>query len=318
MRTIRNSVVLFLGLIFLIFYSCQNKGTKTSLDTPTTGVIKIGVDETFEPIIDSEITVFESIYKSAGIIPAYKPEVDIFNLLVKDSVRMIIASRQLTQKEKEYFESKTIYPKEVKIAVDGIALITNRSNRDTLITTETIRKILTGEIKKWSDIYPNSKLGAIKVIFDNPNSSTVQHLMRTLCKGQTLSSKNVSALKNNLEVANYVSKSPNAIGVIGVNWISNRKDTTCMGFLDKIRVMAVTKEAKATVANSFQPYQAYLATQQYPLTRDIYIIITDPRVGLTSGFTSFVSSDKGQRIILKSGILPANTPLRVIKVNDNF
>lgn len=318
MRTIRNSAILLIGIFAFIFYSCQNNKSGKALDTPTTGIIPVGVDETLGPIFQDEVTVFESIYKGTGILPNYKPEVDLFNLLLKDSVHLIVASRQLTPREKQYFQSKTLFPKETKIAVDGIALIINKSNKDSLITTESVRKILTGEIKKWSDIYPSSKLGNIKVIFDNPSSSTVQYLMRTLCKNAKLSSSNVAALKDNREVANYVSKTRNAIGIIGVSWISNHKDTTCVGFLDKIRVMAVSKDAKATTENSFQPYQAYLATQQYPLTRDIYMIVTDPHIGLASGFTSFVASDRGQRIILKSGILPATQPLRLIKVNNHF
>jgi phosphate transport system substrate-binding protein len=127
-----------------------------------------------------------------------------------------------------------------------------------------------------------------------------------------------SALNNNRDVIDFVAKTPNALGIIGVNWISNQRDTTCMGFLDKIKVIAVSKEDVATEANSFQPYQAYLANGQYAFTRNVYVILADPRIGLTSGFTSFLTSDRGQRIILKSGILPATQPVRIIQVNDEL
>jgi len=39
--------------------------------------------------------------------------------------------------------------------------------------------------------------------------------------------------------------------------------------------------------------------------------------GLGSGFATFVGSDKGQRIILKDGLVPANSPIRLIEVNTN-
>jgi phosphate transport system substrate-binding protein len=39
---------------------------------------------------------------------------------------------------------------------------------------------------------------------------------------------------------------------------------------------------------------------------------------LGTGFSSFVASDKGQRIILKSGLLPAVMPVRFIEVSNEF
>jgi phosphate transport system substrate-binding protein len=35
--------------------------------------------------------------------------------------------------------------------------------------------------------------------------------------------------------------------------------------------------------------------------------------GLGSGFVSFVAGEKGQRIILKSGLVPATMPIRIIQ-----
>ena len=38
--------------------------------------------------------------------------------------------------------------------------------------------------------------------------------------------------------------------------------------------------------------------------------------GLGSGFISFVAGEKGQRIILKSGIVPAAMPIRLIQIKN--
>jgi len=309
----KNNLVIVL-LLILSGVSCSTKLNKHH-DTPTSGTITIAVDETFEPIISNEINVFESIYITAGIIEKACPEIDAFNLLLKDSVRMIIATRTLTDIETNYFKSKKIFPKEVKIAVDGVTLIVNNANSDTLLTTKVISKILTGEINNWQQINRHSKLENIKVIFDNPNSSTAEYAVKQICGNNKLSSS-LSALNSNVEVIDFVSKTPNALGIIGVSWVSNHRDSTCMGFLEKINIVAVSKDDIATTENSYQPYQAYLATRQYPYLRNVYAIITDPRIGLCSGFTSFIASDRGQRIILKSGILPATQPVRLIHVND--
>ena len=315
MKRIVFSFFMVTGILLLI--SCKQKNSDKLTDTPTSGNIRIGVDETLAPIIRSEIEVFESIYYSSKIEDIPCPEVELFNLLLKDSVRMIIATRTLNIEETEYFKSVKIYPKEVKIAVDGIALIVHRENRDTMLTTSVIRDILIGKIKNWNQINPESKLDSIKVIFDNPKSSTAEYAVKSICNNQPLSS-GLSALNNNRDVIDFVAKTPNSLGIIGVNWISNQRDTTCMGFLDKVKVIAVSKEVTATGANSFQPYQAYLANGQYAFTRNVYAILADPRIGLTSGFTSFITSDRGQRIILKSGILPVTQPVRIIQVNDEL
>lgn len=301
-------------LVILFFISCRNK-TGEKQDTPTSGTTTIAVDETFEPIISNEINVFESIYISSGIFEKACPEIDAFNLLLKDSVGMIIVTRKLHDEETNYLKSKKFYPKELKIAVDGIALIVNQANRDTLLTTTTIRKIMTGEIDSWNQLDPASKEGKIKVVFDNKNSSTADYVFREICANTPLSSSH-TALQTNREVIDFVSKTTNALGIIGVSWVSNHKDSTCMGFLEKVRIVAVSKEELATEENSYQPYQAYLATGQYPYKRDIYAIITDPHIGLCSGFAAFIASDRGQRIILKSGILPATQPVRLIHVTE--
>lgn len=306
----------FLASVILLSVSCQNRSQKHR-DTPTSGLITIAVDETFGPLVQNEIDVFENIYQAATIIGIPCPEVNAFNGLLKDSVRMIIAARPLKKEEADYFKSINIFPKEVRIATDAIAFIVNPQNPDTLMTTQMIQAILTGEVKNWMELNPASPLGPIKVIFDNPQSSTAQYAVNVICGNKQLS-PDLAAVNNNPAVIDYVSQTPNALGIIGVSWISNRKDSLAVGFLNKIKVVAVSGGETATEANSYQPYQAYLATGQYPYTRHIYAILADPRVGLTTGFTSFITSDRGQRIILKSGILPATQPLRLIHVNNSF
>ena len=82
--------------------------------------------------------------------------------------------------------------------------------------------------------------------------------------------------------------------------------------------MSVSNSGHATVANSYKPYQAYLALREYPLTHIVYILVNDPRMGLPTGLMTFLTGDRGQRIILKSGIVPATQPVRLVNVKDEF
>jgi phosphate transport system substrate-binding protein len=303
--------------LLVLFFSCRHKTTvKQYDDTPATGVASIAVDETFQPIVESVLPVYHSIYTYAKINPRYIPEVDAFNLLLKDSLRLIIVSRPLKQKEMDYFHGKKFFPKEVQIALDGIAVLVNPANNDTLLTVNQIRKILLGEITSWKQIDKASKQDKIKVIFDNPNSSTVRFVVDSITKTGKLAGE-LSAMQYNRDVVEFVSRNPNAIGLIGVSWVSDRDDPSCLTFLRKVRVASISRAETATEDNSFKPYQAYLALGKYPLTRYIYAINSEPRVGLVSGFAAFIAGDKGQRIILKTGILPATQPVRIIKVREN-
>jgi phosphate transport system substrate-binding protein len=60
------------------------------------------------------------------------------------------------------------------------------------------------------------------------------------------------------------------------------------------------------------PTQEALGTNDYPLARVLYIINCQGYEGLGIGFASFIAGDKGQRIVLKSGIAPIREPGRKI------
>jgi len=306
----------FIYLVFILsFFSCSREKKDKFTDTLTAGVIPVAVDETFAPIIQDEIAVFESIYPKAGIVPVFTTEGKAIDLLLKDSVRMAITTRPLSEKETNYLHSIKFQPRSYRLASDGVALITNKANKDTLITVDQFRQILLGKVTNWNQIYPTSTLGKIVTVFDNPNSSTVRYAIDSVCGGIQISG-NLNAQNTNAEVIDFVNKTPQAIGIIGVNWLSNKVDTTNLSFKDVVKVMSVSNEKDATIEGSYKPFQAYMFYGYYPLTRNVFIIINDPRNSLPTGFTSFLTSDRGQRIILKSGLVPATQPLRVVSVKD--
>ena len=179
------------------------------------------------------------------------------------------------------------------------------------------KRILKGEVSNWQELYPQSKLGTIDVTFDNPLSSTVRWCVDSLLHGQEIKAPNVGAVKTSAAVIDYVENHPNAIGIIGSNWLNDQRDTTNVTFKKNIRVMKVSKLEKATSQNSWQPYQYYIYNGNYPLIRTIYALLNEPRSGLPSNFAHFCRLPKGQLIIQKSGLLPiqASTNIREIYVN---
>ena len=100
------------------------------------------------------------------------------------------------------------------------------------------------------------------------------------------------------------------MGLIDVSWICDPDDSVSHKFKQAIKVMAITGDS-----GSYRPYQAYIAQKQYPLLRDAIMVSREARSGLASGFIAYVASDKGQRVVLKLGLVPATMPIRIVEVN---
>jgi phosphate transport system substrate-binding protein len=288
----------------------KDKKTGNALDTPTTGTLRIMVDEGYKPIVETSIDVFDSTYKLAKIEPIYTSEAEAVGALLRDSVQVIVITRQLSAEELKFFEQRGFKPYTTAIAHDAVGFVLNPANKDTLFTIDQVRDILTGKVNKWSQINPKSGLGDIRLVFDNPLSGTVRYCKDSIAGGAPLP-PNASALKTNEEVINYVSKQKNALGIISSNWISDTDDKGVQNFLKEIQLADI---ATAAGEEGYGPYQAYLALGKYPFKRTLYVINAQARKGLGLGFSSFLAGPHGQRIVLKDGLLPANTPTRLMKV----
>jgi phosphate transport system substrate-binding protein len=286
---------------------------KDESDTPTSGKVKIVVDESYSMLFETEIYTFESLYKNAKVEAAYLPEEKALEYLKKDSCKVIIINRNLTKAEYKTFEQLNLFPIATKICEDAIALIVHPENPDTLFTPEKLRRVLSGTDTAWSQLNNENKLGVINVVFDNEGSANARYMRDSLLKDQKLQ-KNCFAATSNPDVIDYVSTHKNAIGIISVNWISDTDDQSTTDFLNKVRVVSVAK-VDAPGAKFYKPYQAYIKTKDYAFCRDVYMINRQTRAGLGMGFVAFVAGEKGQLIILKQGLIPSIMPVRLVHVN---
>jgi len=298
MIKIKSGVSFFL-LLLLVCFGCSDSDSPD--DTPTYGQISISVDETFKPLIDSEIDTFEGIYNYAAVKVSYKTEAAAFNDLMNDTIRLIIVPRQLNKNELKEFEKWEIVPKVTKIAYDAVALIGSKELKDSTLTLEEIKTLLSEG--------STQSLKNVNVVFDNNNSSTINFLKEKT--GVENLSENCYALTSNNAVIDYISKTKNSIGVIGVNWISDRDDTTNQNFLKSVKVLEISTDENSEY---FKPYQAYIAQKIYPLWREVYIISKEAYTGLGTGLTAFIASERGQRIVLKFGLVPATMPVRLVEL----
>lgn len=306
---------IFASLLVVSFTACNNsdkRGGRT--DTPTSGNISFVADESFSPIIEELREQFEFEFPQAHLEPLYIDETSAMDSINHLKSCLYITSRALTQQETAYLKTLKQRPEVFPIAFDGLAFIVNRQNNDTCISVKDIKRILSGEATKWNEINPGANRGDIEVVFDNKLSATLRYVVDSVMDGRQIESPNIVAAKTSKEVVDYVDQTPNAIGVIGSNWLNDRRDSTNTTFRKNIHVMSVSTKDVATWENSWKPYQAYLLDGRYPFVRTIYCILVDPQRGLPYSFANWIAKPKGQLIILKSGLLPARGEISIRRV----
>jgi phosphate transport system substrate-binding protein len=288
------------AIICLQILSCANNSSGNQIkETPTNGTINISVDESFKPVIDSEIKVFESSFPDAKIIVHYKSEADCFRDLAKDSTRMIIVTRGLTKQEENFYQDSIHFiPIYGNLAYDAIAIIVNNKSKDTILSIKDVQSLLNGTTKNK------------QIVMDGVSAtSTVRFVIDSVLKGQPLG-KNVVAARSSEAVINYVADNENAVGFIGVSWVGDQDDVQQLRFLQKIKIAAV--QCTSCLAETYvQPYQANIALKRYPFIRGLYYILKEDFRGVGNNFVNFLQFERGQLIFSRAYLWPARMSFQI-------
>jgi len=290
MNRIKSLGVMLLGSLAIA--ACNAPREKKETDTLGKGSIQICVDETYKPIIEEQSKVFDSSFPEAHVTIHYKSESECIQDFLNDSARLILVTRDLNEAEKKLCEQKKLVPTTLAIAKDAVAVIVNNNSVDTAFGMDELKGILTGTYKK-----------KFKVVFDNQGSSTLRFLMDSLLRGQALGS-NVYAAKGNDSVISYIAQNPDAIGFVGVSYVSDFNDTEGLAFIKQVKIASVYNDS---IQQYFKPYQAYIAPNYYPLTRNLYYINRETYPGLGTGFANFLSKERGQLIFKQARLFPLRT-----------
>lgn len=291
-------VFTLLLVISLAFASCK-ENADNKVDTRETilkGSTSIIVDETLLPIVEDQIQVFESAY-DATITAVARSEAEAIRSFTEDTANIIILARKLNTQELKVFEQKQIIVKQTKFASDGIALIANTKSKDSIIDMASVVALLKGD----------KSTGIKGLVFDNPNSSTARYLTE-LAGISTLPESAAFSFSTNSEAINFIAENEGMVGVVGLNWLVDQNEES-QQMLNNIKVLGV----KGINGSEYvKPSQNNIAEGRYPLARDLFIINAQGFAGLGMGFGSFITGERGQRIILKSGLLPVRMPSRKI------
>ncbi len=292
----------YLFLVLITMLACSKKEKGTAEESIVKGEITVYVDETLTPIVEDQVLIFESRYENTKITIVSKSEAEVLNLLFEGKAKIAILARNLSKKEQQFFEQKKVFPRQTIFAKDAVAFISNKQSNDSLLDLTAVSNLM---------LEKPTQIGGL--VFDNPNSSTVTALKDKL-KISKLPSTKIFSNETNAQVIEFVAKNKGTVGVVGLNWLLQNQSEKYLA-AGQMKVMAVKNIDKKTYV---LPTQNNLAEGTYPLARSLYIINCQSYSGLGMGFASFIAGDVGQRIVLKSGLLPINMPVRKLNIRKEI
>jgi len=303
------NVIVGLSLFLGLLPSC---GGKSNSDYQEVAKF-FAADESLSPVVNEELDAYRMRRKDLKIDTLYTNEHEAVNMLVDRKTWLVFTTRRLTPNEEQILRERNLKPKIMPLAYDGMALIVNKDNPDSIISAKDFARIITGEITCWNELDPTLSTDTIRMAFDNPKSSTVRYCVDSILRGKEMkTSGNIRAVQNSRAVIDYVERHKDAIGIVGSMWLNDQRDTTNATYGRNIRVMQVSKADVATPQNSYDPSQYNIAYDNYPFIRTVYAIVTDPRSnGEARGLGNFCVLPDGQLVFFQAGLFPARAEYSV-------
>lgn len=289
------SILLAVGLLA---NGCNTGPTDpTRDDTPTQGKILIMADADCQGALDREVSIFHELYLKTEINVRYMSEAELLKAALNDSVRCVVTTVEPGAEQMAYYNQRRIVPRIVPIYHSAIVLVANKASALEGIDLQQLTRLLDH----------GTEPDTLGIVFAGAGSGMARLMRDSL----GLTDLRAGALPDVPAVVAQVAKSKRTLGVIPFEAISDLNDPAMLQMREQVRVLAV---AQAPGAPLVLPSQSTIADRAYPLRRTVMMLVVEGKSGLGTGFASFVASHKGQRIILKRGLVPITIPERTIEM----
>lgn len=297
-------IVLILSLFFAACGNIDYSGKGN--DVATAGDVTLLADYGDSFLVSSLLDIFTAEYPKANIKVNYLCEDKLLRQLEMDSARFALTNRDFTSDERNNLENRNITIRSIKIASTSIAVIVHNSNPINQMKQQQIFDIVNGKANQWNNG------NEISLVFDGACGGNYLYLKK-LAGNKESKSKKIKSIANPKQLIQYIAENKNAIGFVNVNWLADKMDSMSMRLVKSIKVLKVenTKDG-----NYYFPFQSQIAAKQYPFVFHIYMHDLQGYTGLAHGFTAWVSSQPGQIIVKKSGLVPAHDHGRTIEITE--
>jgi len=202
-------------------------------------------------------------------------------------------SRELKPEEIAMAKEKGFDPRQITVALDGLAVVVHPANPLSQLTMEQLAAIFSGKVTNWKEIGGDDL--AIVVLSREVNSGThvyfKEHVLRgTGGEGQVEFAANALMLSSSQAIADEVAQNPGAVGYYGMGYISPRE-----------KALAIAKDAASPYV---QPTIENVVSQAYPISRPLLMVTRGQPQGLVADFLNFVLSPEGQKIVKEIDFVP--------------
>lgn len=202
--------------------------------------------------------------------------------LINAACDVATMSRPMKNSEKKAAQDAGVLPIERVVAMDGIAIAVHPSNPVADLTLEQLRRIFTGEIRRWSELGgPDQPIVAIS---RETNSGTYE-CFETLVMAQQKMDAKVEYVGSNGAVRQRVMSTPGAIGYVG---------------------LAFVEGVKAVPVEGVEATPETVLDKTYPIARPLYVY-TNGRPATGSPLADYVGladTADGKQIIADMGFVP--------------
>jgi len=259
----------------------------------------IWVDPTNENLVTALTDIYSMKYPEVKFNFIYEAENVILQNLMNTKASAAFINKPLSEQQTKYIEQEsTMIPRSTLLAYDAVLFIVSNES--------TIEYVNVNELKTNLLTKNNS------FVFDNPNSGNfntlVEKLELTLPKDQS-----VQSLETTESLIEFITKSKNSIGIIGMNEISEKENPKIKEILSKIKILPIQNDKKEL----FEPTLENILDFNYPFFKGVYFIVSEPGFGIGSGFTRFAGSQQGQLIVAREGLQPNYLYERIVEIRNN-
>ncbi len=183
------------------------------------------------------------------------------------------------------------------VAIDGLAILVNKTNNVESLTTGEIAQIFSGEINNWQEL--GGVNAAISLHARDNNSGTWDTFKSLILRKIYTLHPSAKRYESNDDLSDTVARDPYAIGFSGLASVRQAK------------ALAVSDEGTQAIA----PSHLSVATEDYPLTRRLYLYTPERNLTETiRDFVTFCQSEKGQEIVANVGYISQN--IQAVKQED--
>jgi phosphate transport system substrate-binding protein len=213
--------------------------------------------------------------------------------LISNTCDICMSSRNIKEKEITLAKKKGVNPFEIKVALDGLAVVVNPANPVSKLTIAQLADIFTGRISNWKNL--GGKDAKIVILSREVNSGTHVYFKEHVLRKNDPNSKeefahNALMLSSSQAIAEEVAGNPAAIGYYGMGYISTRQ-----------KPISVAKDENSEYET---PTIENVLNGKYPISRPLFLYTNGEPKGLTRELIDFALSKEGQEIVLKTDFVP--------------